>query len=874
MKKLVYSIVSLAMAFFCASCQNDKMEPVSGDGNVTFELIAPGSVATKAVSDGMKVNEVWYAVYKGETGHDNSFVGGSAPMIFDKVNMSGKHASLSLNLLQDQNYVMVFWAQVSGAGHYNLGDLRQISLADAYAAATDANDETRDAFYAVYKFSTPVKEVQRVNLYRPFAQLNLATTVESLTPAGYLLDPLKSSVKVTGLSTVFNVLDGTEQVEDAGDPLDVVYTFKTAGIPAESLNPQTVTVNNKVYEKINVKGTDYVYIGMNYLFAPVAGTNVTVEYDIYTDKGGEHPVNNTIDNVTVKKNFRTNIIGNLLTSTTDFEIVVVEGFVDSETGAPNEDIIVDYWDGTSEKVVADPVTGNYVISSAEQLAWLSEEAAKQPYDFTNVFSYKTIEITKDINLNGKEFTPINMQVREDAVVTIKGNGHTISNFKVSGTEKVGLFSHLTGSVYDLHVSEVQASGTSYVGALAGYVSGLVEGCSADNVEIALYSEVNSEGKYADGDKGGALVGYFYNTESSAGLRNCAVTNTTVTGCRQLGAIVGYAYAGNVFEGNTAENVLITIDKLTYGSSYVKSQTAGLMNGNLPDVTAGATNVRIVESVGEGVVKETVNDEPLYTVSSEEGLETALKNAGAAGAGNSTISLDADMDMTNVAWTPIDVDGYHGADIVTVEGNGKVITGLTAPLFKGGFAGGSGIIIRNLTIADSDIVSTNSNGSGAFIESSDSQNVITLENCHLLNSSVTGSRTGGLIGWTSGYSNTSDGPVKTYVTVKDCSVIGCTITGTSVGGINGHAGASDWTYTTIENCEVRDCNLISTDTGAWRVGVVVGTANSGEVTINNITESGNTLEQVGKTAPSHSNLYGRFVPNSTGKLTIDGVSIQN
>ena len=63
-------------------------------------------------------------------------------------------------------------------------------------------------------------------------------------------------------------------------------------------------------------------------------------------------------------------------------------------------------------------------------------------------------------------------------------------------------------------------------------------------------------------------------------------------------------------------------------------------------------------------------------------------------------------------------------------------------------------------------------------------------------------------------------------------------------------------------------------GVERVGVVVGTANVGEMTISNITESGNILTQTGKTAPAgQSNLYGRFVPGTTGKLTIDGVEIK-
>ncbi len=273
-----------------------------------------------------------------------------------------------------------------------------------------------------------------------------------------------------------------------------------------------------------------------------------------------------------------------------------------------------------------------------------------------------------------------------------------------------------------------------------------------------------------------------------------------------------------------------------------------------------------------------NELPTFVNTAEE-LTKALDKAGLANAGSNTIYITSDIDMANTEWTPIYVDGYHGADVITIEGCGNTISGLSAPLFKGGFAGESGIVIKGLTIADSEITSTNTLGSGAFIESVDSMQEITLIDCHLLNSTVIGgkgSRTGGLIGWTAGYNNVNDGPVKTYVTIEDCSVIGNTITcDGSVGGINGHAGNNAWTYTTIKNCTVQNNKLISTDDGGWRVGVVVGTANVGEVTIENITESNNTLTQTGKTAPQgQSNLYGRFVPDKTGKLIIDGVEITN
>ena len=40
-------------------------------------------------------------------------------------------------------------------------------------------------------------------------------------------------------------------------------------------------------------------------------------------------------------------------------------------------------------------------------------------------------------------------------------------------------------------------------------------------------------------------------------------------------------------------------------------------------------------------------------------------------------------MTGQEWTPIKVDGYNGADIVTILGNGCTIKGLTKALFAGG-----------------------------------------------------------------------------------------------------------------------------------------------------------------------------------------------
>ena len=330
----------------------------------------------------------------------------------------------------------------------------------------------------------------------------------------------------------------------------------------------------------------------------------------------------------------------------------------------------------------------------------------------------------------------------------------------------------------------------------------------------------------------------------------------------------------------------------YGTLNVNNSTAtgfadindGLWN-ELNNNSGAITNnfVKTIDGkqyIADGAVLDV--ETGVYEISTATGLQTTLPKLTDAGSGNCEVNITENIDLTNIEWTPVSVDGYNGADVITINGNNKTITGLNAPLFAGGFAGGSGIVIKDLTIDKSNIVTKNSQGSGAFIECSDSQDKISLENCHLKNStlscdeSIEGSRMGGLIGWTAGYDNENDGPVKMYVTIKNCSVISCEINAKagSVGGLYGHAGNNPWTFSTVENCTVQNCKLNSTDDGDWRVGVVVGTANVGELTISNITESGNTLTQTGKTAPEgQSNLYGRFVPGETGKLTINGTEIQ-
>lgn len=378
--------------------------------------------------------------------------------------------------------------------------------------------------------------------------------------------------------------------------------------------------------------------------------------------------------------------------------------------------------------------------------------------------------------------------------------------------------------------------------------------------------------------------------------------TTVGDQDYLVEIVEPSENGNVNEVlATGASVVISsdeaVEELTIGQSDNNVPTVITFEYPISEITikkdgevAPTQPIKVI--VAGGVTEEVevraedLNIELVYQVNEAGQMSTLLTNLVDAGSGNTSVEIAADIDLTGETWEAKKVDGYHGADIITVDGKYHTITGLTRSLFAGGFAGGSGIVIKNLTIAESTIVADNTQGYGAFVGCADSMDEITLINCHLIDSSIitpndgaNESRIGGLIGWTAGYNNQNDGPVDSYITVTNCSVTGCTLKGAgSIGGIVGHAGANAATFTTIENCTIKKNVFISTDDGGWRTGVVVGTANNGQCEISNIIESENTLKQenasdVKNPTGNKRNYYGRFVPAGTGSLTIDETEIK-
>lgn len=297
MKKL-FTYLSVAMlAVAAGSCQKEIGVAEGGNGNVTFTLQTPG-LATKAIADGTNVDIVYYEIYKAGSDHRNAVIGGVEPLIDGVIEDYDGHATLSLNLLQGQEYVALFWAQVDGHQFYNVEDLRNVTVdyTDAFA-----NDENRAAFCKALEFDTHQARSEKVELVRPFAQINLGTTKESLD-IDYHIDLEESYMAVQGAGTTFNVF--THKTDDES----VNVEFALAAVPDQMLE---------------ANGSEYAYAGMNYILVPSDEATVNVSYTIKTDVGS---VTRQVPAVPVKQNHRTNLLGNLLTQETAIEIVVDPDF--------------------------------------------------------------------------------------------------------------------------------------------------------------------------------------------------------------------------------------------------------------------------------------------------------------------------------------------------------------------------------------------------------------------------------------------------------------------------------------------------------------------------------------------------------------------
>ena len=321
MKRYFYLIAAIAGLFMAASCQKENFEVADGDyAEVSFTADLPG-VATKAIADGQTVNKLYYEVYAAEDADGNVAADATAVTKGSEV-VSGGTASINVRLVKNKKYTVFFWAQYEETGYtspYTWTDLRNITV--SYAGAV-ANDERRDAFYAVEKavsFSSAATE--KVTLTRPFAQVNVGTSdIDILDRDNVSLDNATSTLTVTNVADTFNPFDNTATYTPVVEPTatsssqELTATFAAASIPYGNI------------ANVGDGSTTYKYLATAYVLVPGNGESTSVSTISSTVTTSAGDVTISYEGANVQQNRRTNLVGKLLTSSVDYDVIVDNNF--------------------------------------------------------------------------------------------------------------------------------------------------------------------------------------------------------------------------------------------------------------------------------------------------------------------------------------------------------------------------------------------------------------------------------------------------------------------------------------------------------------------------------------------------------------------
>ena len=240
------------------------------------------------------------------------------------------------------------------------------------------------------------------------------------------------------------------------------------------------------------------------------------------------------------------------------------------------------WDGS----VAESFAGGkgtkddpYQIATGSQLAYLGERMKSGTYG--EKFQDTYFELTEDIDLGGKEWTPIGYTAA-DLIMggheyfvfsgSFDGNGHTIKNLTI-GTETspysgdvCGLFGATSGTIEDVVLENVSINyvggnhssgyGFRMGGALVGYSMGDIVNCTV----IGLDMKAGSDGSYVALNSIGGFVGIG---------NGVTIDETLIENCYATGNITGAEYAGG-FVGN--------ISGLNISNCYAKGDVSNCFVG--------------------------------------------------------------------------------------------------------------------------------------------------------------------------------------------------------------------------------------------------------------------------------------------------------
>ena len=565
MKKYFYSVLAASMLFACS--QEEIVDVTKGEGQkVTFKVEIPEigqsrTVGGSELGDGSKADKLIYAMYE-----ENTNVVLVSGCVEEK---SERTFEVTVPMAKDIKYAFVGNALAQEVG-----------------------------------------QVHNVTLKRPFAQLNAATTKQDLEDAKTLMSTIASSrITVSGIHDTYNVFNGATSLSEGTTNFQVTYSSTNESPKMlECNNPQVKYEDgtNITNEPIEVNGTTYYYLNMAYVLP--GNTNASVKYEFYRNDS-KLVSELDIENVPLQANYRTNIVGNLLTKSEDYTITIDAGF-----------------------------GGNYTESDGIKTESITVMSAEE---FNTAFANNENDIIvlgKDINLNETDSRAayIGFTLANGRTLTIDLNGKTLSSVTSSDSDNKEMFlvkGNLTvknGTITTEHTGTNMGwnSMTTIFDVTAGGVLNL-EGVTAKNLggsDMGFVAHLNNWGEVTLNVENCTLESNYVPVRvfnSGNDMNNVTIKNSTLKG----GSAAFWVHNYTVGDFGTpakaeAQKVLLNLNIYNQGNTFTPD-----LNG----IRYGFTNE--VRADAYGITKSVSEDGTVVTLGSV--IEDGLVRRGVAGAEENT-----------------------------------------------------------------------------------------------------------------------------------------------------------------------------------------------------------------------------------------------
>ena len=819
MKKILLPILALGGLLFVSSCQMDEPDAGTLTGEVDFSITAgiPSGITTYAEgaeafshqggASNLSTDDyiLRYTLQVYDENDKLSYEGVQYATDFGGVTFEAR--------LLAKVYDFVFWADFVSASdqesdlYYNTEDLRKISY---ISSVTDANipSDALDAYYkkVVVNLTQAGQNISNVVLNRPFGKIRFVATDD-------LSEQQKGAVDNGKVSVVYKEGTVLPNVFDAQTGKATISEEDQTRMPDFTATPvaEKASVNGNVHENAYLLGYDYIFCSES---QPSYAMDVTVSID------GVSPVTRSLSSIPVQENKLTTVIGNFYTNEGSIDVIVEDGFTNGEEAWNEEGA---KYIGTVDELLASLKNGKSIILS------------------------NNIQIPENTSIS----------IPSGIVSSIDLNGHVLSTTNSEGQtfqdmfEVVGTLNISNGTVqFEYTGGNMEWNGGTAVfnvhgGGILNMEDVVVNDLGGTDMSFCVHlnnwGEVTLNADNCEFNSPYCGVRVF---NSGPDINNVSITNSELTGATR--AFWVHNYIGDISNA-TEEDIKnrLNID------IYNNNNTFSLTGTAISPIRYGFDNPVYFTEKGELVDLVIDDSEKTVQISSASAMSAfaVMVNNGKTFE-NYTVTLDADIDLNNVAWTPIGPSGDSKNKFMgTFDGCNHTISNLKVTQEAGyhaaGLFGALNGTVKNLIIDGATIENLSSgpstvNGTAVVAGSIYTSGLI--DNVTVKNATVQGNR---YLGGISGY---------VYGSIKNCSVetiklvatpdnlTGTYDNGDKVGGIVGYIvkdGSND--IGTVENCTVKNATI----QGYRDIGGIAGCANSSEgkeVVINGCSVSDITLTQ--------------------------------